>query len=60
MKQPTKDEIEEAFERWLERVCPSGDFYSVKNQFESSSDFLDLFESEVSCSNCALLAKRDV
>ncbi|WP_155419282.1 hypothetical protein [Chromobacterium subtsugae] len=42
--QPTEDEIQAVFESWLHRVSPSGDCESVQNQFESSNDYLELFE----------------
>lgn len=44
MRQPTEDEIQEAFEHWLCRVRPSGDVEQVQRQFEESADYLDLFE----------------
>ena len=32
-----------AFENWLSRNCPSGDAESVQRQWESSSDYADLY-----------------
>jgi len=32
-----------AFENWLSRTCPSGDAESVQRQWESSSDYADLY-----------------
>ncbi|CAB3717108.1 hypothetical protein CEY09_31615 [Achromobacter marplatensis] len=36
-----KDE-QAAFERWLDRTCPSGDVEAVQRQWEASSDYADL------------------
>ncbi|WP_313064707.1 DUF551 domain-containing protein [Achromobacter animicus] len=32
-----------AFERWLERTCPSGDVEAVQRQWEASSDYADFY-----------------
>ena len=41
-RQEAKDEPV-AFENWLSRNCPSGDAESVQRQWESSSDYADLY-----------------
>lgn len=46
LAKPTKDQIQMAFEDWLERISPSGDVTDVQRQFEASSDYLDLFDSQ--------------
>lgn len=40
-----KSQEECAFDRWLNRICPSGDVTEVRNQWEDSSDFAD-FQDE--------------
>jgi len=37
----TGEDGQSAFERWLERTCPSGDVESVQRQWEASSDYAD-------------------
>jgi hypothetical protein len=37
----TGEDEQSAFERWLERTCPSGDVESVQRQWEASSDYAD-------------------
>lgn len=43
---PTKDEIQAAFETWMERVCPSGDVTEVQHQWEASNDYEELFQPQ--------------
>jgi hypothetical protein len=38
----TGEDEQSAFERWLERTCPSGNVESVQRQWEASSDYADL------------------
>lgn len=40
----TGEDGQSAFERWLERTCPSGDVESVQRQWEASSDYADLHD----------------
>ena len=45
-RQPSADEQQSGFERWLRRTSPSGDCDSVHSQWLESSDYLDLFEDQ--------------
>lgn len=40
---PSEEEIQAAFEDWISRTLPGGDAEEVQRQFESSSDYKDLF-----------------
>jgi len=45
-KASIKDLEQEAFERWLSRVCPSGDVESVQSQWLASSDYEDFLAEQ--------------
>lgn len=42
--EPSKDDQQAAFERWLYRTCPSGDVTEVQRQWEASGDYAELWE----------------
>ena len=44
--QPVQPSEQAAFEDWIHRVCPSGDVTEVQRQWEASSEFSDLMDSQ--------------
>ncbi|MGI4776900.1 MAG: hypothetical protein ACRYGA_02085 [Janthinobacterium lividum] len=44
--EPTEGEIQSAFEKWLDRVCPSGAVEEVQRKWEASDDYDELFQPQ--------------